>query len=515
MLDPLLGAWEQTGNTKYLDDTLRIVFDWYEYHLIREQKSDYEWYDMAVGLRAMKLAYVFQRAFEGDVQLDDAGKEKLIHLAWLHAQSLMDKRLLSKGNHGLFQLHGLLALCNAVPSIETCSGAQDFVGAEMQDLLLRQFSAEGVHLESAPEYHFFVYNTVKRFMDTGWYEQFGLIRELMERVEQNRVWMVHPDKTIVTVGDSEPKPVSIEWPGSSDSCRSSKASCYLLRSFQESGYTIVRSDWAVPAQKASMLFFVGMFFQTGHKLPDDLSFEWFDQGERILTNAGNYSYSKGPFRDYVTSTAAHNTVEIDGKTPKLSMASLYGSAIKDARAMDKTYLIRGAVPREEGIKQERLVLFTPQRWLAIVDVLQGDALHEYTQWFHFARQWGLENTEGDMRLVSSSGRTVLVRHLSGAQLVTPRGQKQPKIQGWVTESYGNMVGRQALGFTAAGRSVRLVTLFGFDASALDDASAAVTRYAPDHNPPMSKHLEPSSSTNARFGNCSLNLYYHANLFAVL
>lgn len=482
MLDPLLGAWEQTGEVTYLEDTLRIVFDWYEYHAVRGQKSDYEWYDMAVGLRAMKLAYLVQRAFEGDVQLNDVGKEKLIHLAWLHAQSLMDKRLLSKGNHGLFQLHGLLALCNVVPSIETCAGAQDFVGVEMQDLLLRQFSPEGVHLENAPEYHFFVYSTVKRFMDTGWYEQFGFIRELMERVEQNRVWMVHPDKTIVTVGDSEPKPVNIDWPESSDSCRDVKAPCYLLRNFRESGYAIVRSDWAVPAQEASMFFFMGMFFQTGHKLPDDLSFEWFDQGERILTNAGKYSYSKGPFRDYVTSTAAHNTVEIDGRTPNLSKTARYGSAVKEARAVDEAFLIRGAAPREEGIEQERLMLFTPRRWLAIVDVLQGDALHEYTQWFHFARQWRLENTEGDMRLVSSSGRTVLVRHLSGAQLVAPRGQKQPKLQGWVTESYGTMVDRQAFGFTAGGRSVRLVTLFGFDEAALDEASAAAALHVPATKP---------------------------------
>ncbi len=477
MLDPLLGAWENTGNTKYLDDALRIVFDWYEYHSVRDQKSDYEWYDMAVGLRAMKLAYLFQRAFEGDVQLDEADKEKLIHLAWLHAQSLMDKRVLSKGNHGLFQLHGLLALCNVAPSIETCAGAQDFVQVEMEELLLRQFSSEGIHLENSPEYHLFVYNTVKRFMDSGWYEQFEFIRELMDRVAQNRVWMVHPDKTIVTVGDSEPKPVSIDWPKSSDKCRDSKASCYLLRNFQDSGYTIIRSDWAVPVQKASMLFVMGMFFQTGHKLPDDLSFEWFDQGERILTNAGKYSYSTGPFRDYVNSTAAHNTVEINGGTRKLTEAMRYGSAIKDAKAVGEWFLVRGAVPREEGIDHERLVLFRPERWLAIVDVMQGDASHQYTQWFHFAQQWRLENAKDDVRLVSSSGRTVLVRHLSGSQLVASRGQRQPKPQGWVTESYGNMIDRQALGYTAGGRSVRLVTLFGFDEAALDEAKAALGIHA--------------------------------------
>lgn len=152
--------------------------------------------------------------------------------------------------------------------------------------------------------------------------------------------------------------------------------------------------------------------------------------------------------------------------------------------MGETFLIRGTVPREGGIDHERLVLFRPQRWLAIVDVLQGDAPHQYTQWFHFAPQWRLENEEDDVRLVSSSGRTVLVRHLSGAQLVTSRGQKQPKPQGWVTESYGNMVDRQALGYSAGGSAVRLVTLFGFDASAADEASAAVSRYAPDPKPAM-------------------------------
>jgi len=351
------------------------------------------------------------------------------------------------------------------------------VQVEMEELLLRQFSSEGIHLENSPEYHFFVYNTVKRFMESGWYDQFDFIRNLMERVAQNRVWMVHPDKTIVTVGDSEPKPVSIDWPKSSGSCQDANASCYLLQGFRESGYAIIRSDWAVPVQKASMLFVMGMFFQAGHKLPDDLSFEWFDQGERILTNAGKYSYSSGPFRDYVTSTAAHNTVEINRRTRKLTEATRYGSAIKEAKAVGEWFLVRGAVPREEGVDHERLVFFRPERWLAIVDVLKGGASHQYTQWFHFAKQWRLENAEGDVRLASSSGRTVLVRHLSGAQLVVSRGQKRPKPQGWVTENYGKMIDRQALGYTADGRSVRLTTLFGFDEAALDEAKAALGIHA--------------------------------------
>lgn len=151
--------------------------------------------------------------------------------------------------------------------------------------------------------------------------------------------------------------------------------------------------------------------------------------------------SSKPTRDHVACTAARHR-RIDGTTRKLSAATRYCSAINGAKVMG-----------------------------------------EYTQWFHFC-QWRLENAGDSVSMVSPSGRTVLVRHLSGAQLVTSRGQKQPKPQGWVTESYGNMVDRQALGYSAGGSAVRLVTLFGFDASAADEASAAVSRYAPDPEPAM-------------------------------
>ncbi|ADE13590.1 hypothetical protein Nhal_0400 [Nitrosococcus halophilus Nc 4] len=205
MIDPMIVAWERTGDKRYLQDALKVMTDWQDYHFGRNRRSAFQWYDMSVGLRAMKLAYVLDRVLQGEVASDLPTWQTLVHLAHTHAQSLTDPTELSRGNHGLFQLHGLMALCSILPDVDTCQGHEKYVLREMRDLLLRQFSSEGVHLEGAPEYHFFALSTVRRMTRTGWYDQFAFVRELMDKVEKNRFWMVHPDGTMVTVGDSEPK----------------------------------------------------------------------------------------------------------------------------------------------------------------------------------------------------------------------------------------------------------------------------------------------------------------------
>lgn len=482
MLDSLLIAWDETREVRYLEESLKIIFDWYDYHVVRGLVSDYGWYDMSVGLRAMKLAYVLERAFKKDIQLNDEQQRRIVHLAWLHADKLMDKRLLAEGNHGLFQLHGVLALCKVLPSIASCKGYQKYVAREMQQLLLRQFSFEGVHLESSPEYHFFAYRTVKKFMDSGWYQGFDFLRELMSKVEQNQVWMVHPDKKVVTIGDSESKEIKINWPKSRAGCSGfMHLNCYQLKNFKGSGYAIVRSDWSAPVQESSMLFFMGMFFQTAHKQPDDLSFEWFERGERVLTNSGKYSYSSGRFRDYVMSSAAHSVVEVDGESYDISRSAQYGSAIKDAKQDGDVFFIQGGVSHIKlAVDHRRTLLFHPGRWLAVIDDLSAQKRRMFRQWFHFAPQWHLqEGMLQPLKLVSDSGQTLWVEHLSAGEIHTARGQLEPRPQGWVTESYGKMMARQALGFSVSGDKVQMVTILGFGQQELEKARQSVAEYIDD------------------------------------
>lgn len=58
---------------------------------------------------------------------------------------------------------------------------------------------------------------------------------------------------------------------------------------------------------------VGPDCQPGHAHGDLLSFELAFDGHPVIVDSGVCEYDRGPMRDYARSTAAHNTVEVDGE----------------------------------------------------------------------------------------------------------------------------------------------------------------------------------------------------------
>lgn len=87
----------------------------------------------------------------------------------------------------------------------------------------------------------------------------------------------------------------------------------------------------------------------------------------------------------------------------------------------------------------------------------------------FSQQWQLEKSGGRLGLVSASGQQLWLQHLSGGELITARGQEEPRLQGWVTETYGKMVERQSVGFSSMGEDVQLYMVLAYDEAGLDEA----------------------------------------------
>jgi uncharacterized heparinase superfamily protein len=56
---------------------------------------------------------------------------------------------------------------------------------------------------------------------------------------------------------------------------------------------------------------VGPEYQPGHAHCDTLSYELCIDGQRVVVDSGVYEYAGGQMREYVRSTAAHNTVRVD------------------------------------------------------------------------------------------------------------------------------------------------------------------------------------------------------------
>jgi hypothetical protein len=146
----------------------------------------------------------------------------------------------------------------------------------------------------------------------------------------------------------------------------------------------VRSDWTVDPSAASMLFMAASAHTVGHKHADDLTFERYELGTRILLDTGRYGYHKDDVRKFVQSTRAHNTVEIDGEDFATRNADCHGSGLESIARTDFGFVLRGRVWHAKFVvTHERTLYYRPQEWLVVEDLLSGHASHEFTQWFHF------------------------------------------------------------------------------------------------------------------------------------
>jgi uncharacterized heparinase superfamily protein len=122
---------------------------------------------------------------------------------------------------------------------------------------------------------------------------------------------------------------------------------------------------------------VGPDYLPGHAHADTLSFELSIAEQRVFVNSGTSLYTAGPERELERSTAAHNTVEVDGE----NSSEVWGSFRVARRARPFGLEIK---PKNDGISIEcahdgyrrkvthrRLWRFQP-RGFAIEDRLEGN-----------------------------------------------------------------------------------------------------------------------------------------------
>jgi hypothetical protein len=462
MLDPLLLAFHAGDDQAHLAKALDIVRDWHAHHIEQGRSGRFSWYDMSVGLRALRLAHLIDLILHGRLDPEPPAPAMLLELWRRHLDELSDPAKLNPGNHGLFQVHGLLALAHVLPGLEAARDARRFAVARMQDLIESQFTLSGVHREHSPEYHFFVGDTLQQMLPAPWYdrEDFASAFDILARAVDNQRWLVLPNRRTVPVGDSGSGVRRTSTQGGK------AAGAGSIGRFLDNGYGIVRSDWSAPVERASMLFFMGAFSSSVHKHADDLSFVWFDHGQDILVDSGKYGYDSNPWRQYVLSTRAHNTVEIDGLSYPIKREYAYGSALRRVEPAGDLWLVEGAVDHcLHKVRHQRLVLFKPLEFLIVLDRLVGETEHRFCSWFHFSPKIEVVAGPSDGAALSAAladGRRVLAWHASSAggvesQLV--RGQETPQIQGWRSCGYKKMEPAWTAGFTSRGQDVLLASAF--------------------------------------------------------
>jgi len=241
--------------------------------------------------------------------------------------------------------------------------------------------------------------------------------------------------------------------------------------FATGGYAVMRSGWD---DKANQLIIdvgpLGCPVSSGHGHADLLSIQCAAGGHPRLVDAGNYCYtSDAEWRTFFRSTAAHNTVMVDGlsqcepagpfrwrRRPQVLLREWRSSPDLDFLDAEHDAFCRLPDP---VVHRRRVLFIKPHYWI-VVDDLVGHSRHRIEFVFQFAPMRVTSGPGAWTRAAAGDGPVLWIASFGSTEL-TPAlrsGDRDP-IRGWIAPDYGQREPAPALIVsTTAGLPQRTLTL---------------------------------------------------------
>jgi hypothetical protein len=362
----------------------------------------------------------------------------------VHADWLLHHR--SKTNHGLFDNLGLLALGRDLRFTDDARRWRQIGRRRFAKGFHRRVKVdEGFWLENSAAYHFLLANVLARFVPAGGHRP-GLPR-LLDRMDAVGGWLIEPDGHIVQFGDS-----NLSTPGLQ----------FQRRSDGEHGMlALLKSGLAVVRQPGSFLSVIAGFHDAAHKHSDELSFDLFDQGHRIMSDTGMYHKDAGRLRAFVKSARAHSTLTVDGRDFPRSEGFAYGSGMQASGSGSGWYAIQGKNPLLSGlgVRHFRLFLYKPGVALIIVDRVRSQRAHTYDRYFQLGPQIEISAQNSQTLALQAPGLTGALHSESSSGPETRtlrRGTRRP-LSGWTSPSHRTFVPRWTVDLRSVAKDANYAT----------------------------------------------------------
>jgi Heparinase II/III-like protein len=233
--------------------------------------------------------------------------------------------------------------------------------------------------------------------------------------------------------------------------------------FPNSGYHVLRSDWT-SADAQHLIFDCGPLGEGNHGHFDALSFELAAFGNALIVDPGRYTYSESGedrnWRVHFRSTAAHNTVSVDGlnqtcyvpKPIKEASRHAHGSVrhkisgpppettLQEAHSGVRLDLLHGrCASHEYDAVHDRCIVFVDRSYWIVSDWLRAQTEHDYLLNFQLGAM-----AQGRTRLHGEGAFTLL--QSPGLAIAQPQrsGQHAGVGEGYVSHSYGHKQAAPAL-----------------------------------------------------------------------
>ena len=310
--------------------------------------------------------------------------------------------------------------------------------------LAEQVLADGGHFERSPMYHSIVLEDVLDLLAMSRVFPSVVSPRTLERwtdaAGSMLTWlaaMCHPDGDIAFFNDSAfgiaLTPSQLGACAGTLGLQISAPPEDEIFQLEPSGYVRIRRDRLQIIFDAAP---IGPDYIPGHAHADTLSFELSVGTARVLTNSGTSTYNSGPQRIRQRSTAAHNTVEIDGENSSevwgrfrvARRARPFDLAVERSDSALHVACSHDGYQRLKGAPVHRRAIELRERLLSVSDSVSGTGIHRAAGYFHFHPGIRVEETtSGDWMIFLPQGTRWRMAGKNGLRLKREEGVFAPEF----------------------------------------------------------------------------------------
>lgn len=362
----LSASWRDTKDERYLACFKRFVRSWMDACPYGEGDA---WHPYTISLRLVNWLIAMD-LFDGMLQEDEeffSAMQESMYRQYRHL--LVNQETHLRANHWWENIKTLVIMSAAFGE----QTVLDRMTKRLEQQLDEQILADGVHFERSLMYHKLVLEGMLRVWVASRELGFVLPDNFSEKLQLMLDAMASLER-----GMGKTPFFNDAADGVAKDCDQLVAACERLLGMGADG-----SKTAFPAAgyyklydgDIAVMFDAGMpgpSYMLGHAHCDCLSFELSYKGEPVIVNSGTYAY-QSELRPYFRSTAAHNTVMIDGEEQlecwgEHRVARAYRSATANRLEGNR---VTGEIVLQSG-RRLRRTLVLDSHTVEIADAVVGD-----------------------------------------------------------------------------------------------------------------------------------------------
>lgn len=490
----------QENDPVYLFRAREFVESWSQYAYTPEQSAENPklWYDHGASLRAENLIYFMLAAEQLDVA-DDALRSLIYQLMIDHGDFLSSEvTYVQNHNHGIFQDEALLYVSSFIPDYTKSNEWSELAKDRLQSQLEYAFTEEYVHVENSSSYCIGViglfYNTANFLLAID--DPYGAeLKKDIEAMTDFYARCILPAGYPYALGDSyigreydlgAPNYDNefleyVQSRGESGSPPKSLSAYYPL-----SGYYFTQETYEKEhLQNATWTMFKAGYVSATHKHADDLSFLLYSKGHEIFIDPGMYNYMNGNiYRDYLISSRAHNTINVDGMTYSTTVENSSKTGLLHYEDTGEYRYVLGYSDMYPGVEIDRH-FYSLNDAIVLFDDIHSWDLHTYSQMFHLSEDMKIISLDPAETIlgIGETGYTVHIRQLGelpSLNLLRGEEDQNGRISGFASDFNNEIHPIHTLKYDLSGENQQFITVITIEDEGgqvkITNADVAIPQY---------------------------------------